>query len=98
MGQEYGVTTGRRRKVNWLNLDKLIEAVEVGGATDLIVNKCDILQKVGVYRLFHNSTLLEFESLEQMKEYVQICLFKASTTLKRVLFSANPETIEGFNP
>ena len=98
LGQEYGVTTGRRRKVNWLNLDKLIEAVEVGGATDLIVNKCDILQKVGVYRLFHNSTLLEFESLEQMKEYIQISLFKSSTLLKRVLFSGNPEILEGFNP
>ena len=98
LGQEYGVTTGRRRKVNWLNLDKLIEAIEVSGATDLIVNKCDILQKVGVYRLFHNSNLIEFESLEQMKEYIQIYLFKSSTLLKRVLFSGNPELIEGFNP
>ena len=98
LGQEYGVTTGRRRKVNWLNLDKLIEAVEVGGATDLIVNKCDILQKVGVYRLFHNSKLIEFENFEQMKEYIQVSLFKSSTILKRVLFSGNPEILEGFNP
>ena len=98
LGQEYGVTTGRRRKVNWLNLDKLIEAIEAGGATDLVVNKCDILQKVGVYRLFHNSKLIEFENFEQMKEYIQVSLFKSSTILKRVLFSGNPEILEGFNP
>lgn len=98
LGQEYGTTTGRRRKVNWLNLDKLIEAVEVGGATDLIVNKCDILQKVGVYRLTHAGKALEFTSLDEMKEYIQVSLFKNSTTLKRVLFSSNPETIEGFSP
>ena len=26
LGKEFGVTTGRKRKVNWLNLDKLVEA------------------------------------------------------------------------
>ena len=38
-GKEYGVTTGRRRKVNWLNINKLIEAIEVGGAVYYSIDK-----------------------------------------------------------
>ena len=42
-GHEYGVTTGRRRKVNWLNLDKLVDSCNLTGTTTLIINKCDII-------------------------------------------------------
>ena len=33
-GIEYGVTTGRGRTVNWLNLDKLIDAINISGTAD----------------------------------------------------------------
>ena len=33
IGQEYGVTTGRKRKVNWLNLDYLCRAIKITGTT-----------------------------------------------------------------
>jgi len=98
LGHEYGVTTGRRRKVNWLNLDKLIEAVEVGGATDLVINKCDILQKVDVYKLFHKSNLVEFSNFEQMKKYILLSISENCGMVSSVYFSGSPETIEGFNP
>ena len=51
LGQEYGVTTGRRRKVNWLNFDLLKKAVDMTGPTQIIVNKVDILEELGIYML-----------------------------------------------
>lgn len=89
VGKEYGTTTGRRRKVNWLNLDKLIEAITVGGATHLVVNKCDILEITGQYRLFHGEALISFQRIEDMKTYIREHVMSAST-LRSVCFSGNP--------
>ena len=89
VGKEYGTTTGRRRKVNWLNLDKLIEAITVGGATHLVVNKCDILEITVHYRLFHMGDLIIFENITDMKAYIrEKCM--SSSTLRSVCFSSNP--------
>jgi len=95
-GKEYGTTTGRRRKVNWLNLDKLFEAVNVGGATHLVINKCDIIDEVGVYKAFFKNQLIEFRSLDEMKKYILLSCSENCAMLKYVYFSGNPETIEGF--
>ncbi len=96
IGQEYGTTTGRRRKVNWLNLDKLIEAIVVGGATHLVINKCDILERVGVYQIFHNGRILKFKSITEMQSYIHnACM--TSSTLKAVHFSRSPEILRSEN-
>ena len=50
LGKEYGVTTGRRRIVNWFNLDMMLEAARISGATDIIFNK-SIHYKLNVYLL-----------------------------------------------
>jgi adenylosuccinate synthase len=43
IGQEYGATTGRPRRVGWLDLVALKYAVEVNGLTGLALTKVDIL-------------------------------------------------------
>ena len=40
---EYGTTTGRARRVGWLDLELLKYAVEVNGLDGLVINKMDIL-------------------------------------------------------
>lgn len=42
-GNEYGATTGRPRRVGWLDLPALTYACKVSGITDLILTKFDIL-------------------------------------------------------
>lgn len=42
-GNEYGATTGRPRRVGWLDLPALNYACKVSGITDLILTKFDIL-------------------------------------------------------
>lgn len=42
-GQEYGTTTGRPRRIGWLDLEAVKFACEVTGATKLAITKLDIL-------------------------------------------------------
>lgn len=42
-GKEYGATTGRPRRIGWLDLPALNYACQKGGITDLILTKFDIL-------------------------------------------------------
>jgi adenylosuccinate synthase len=93
IGQEYGVTTGRRRKVNWLNLDYLCRAIKITGITDLVVSKCDILSSFGKYRLYHHGSLINFESLGDMKSYILSAALECSTLIEGVTFSSSPEGI-----
>ena len=93
IGQEYGVTTGRRRKVNWLNLDYLCNSVRETGTTDLVISKCDILSSFGRYRLYHNERLISFESIDEMKGYIFGAVKSCSTLLDTITFSSSPEGI-----
>ena len=72
--QEYGSTTGRKRLVNWLNLNKLKEAVRISGVTKLIINKCDILENINKYKIITDDTsgpsYIDFIDFSSMKEYI----------------------------
>lgn len=42
-GAEFGATTGRPRRVGWLDLDDLKKHVELGDISDLVITKSDVL-------------------------------------------------------
>ncbi len=44
-GSEVGATTGRNRRCAWLDLPRLKRACDVGGVTELVINKLDVLGK-----------------------------------------------------
>ena len=91
LGQEYGSTTGRKRLVNWLNLNKLKEAVRISGVTKLIINKCDILQKLNKYRLFLNNNLYNTSDFIQMKNMIKNYI--NDTEYCEIVFSGNKSDI-----
>lgn len=70
LGGEYGSTTGRKRLVNWLNLDKLYKAIKLSGCSELIINKYDVLQAIGIFKVIVNGTIIEFDTFNSMKHYV----------------------------
>ena len=45
-GKEYGATTGRPRRIGWLDLVALKYAVRLNGVSELALTKLDILTKV----------------------------------------------------
>ncbi len=51
VGQEYGTTTGRPRRVGWLDLAAVKFACEVGGATQVCITKPDVLSGLGEIKI-----------------------------------------------
>ena len=93
-GEEYGTTTGRMRKVNYLNVNKLIKSIKISGVTDLIVSKVDILEKLSIYKYYYNEKLLCFNNLQDMINGIEEVLNKeCSEYLKEIIYSNNPEKI-----
>ena len=93
VGEEYGVTTGRRRKVNWLDLSKLVEAIELTGTTHLVISKCDVLKTVGVYRIIENGRIQEYKSLSQMMSHIKSTIFNSCPLVLDIRFSSDPSKI-----
>ena len=93
-GEEYGVTTGRKRKTNWLNVDKLITAINKTGTTHIIISKTDILIKVKLFKFYYNNDLKIFDNLEEMTTDLTNILKKNCILLGEISYSNNHETID----
>ena len=91
-GEEFGVTTGRRRKVNWLNLSKLIDSVNLTGATHVVLSKVDVLTLVGAFKLY-DKHLMGFDTFNDMSSYIDIRLRSCCPLLQSLKFSHNPYEI-----
>lgn len=46
LGGEYGTTTGRPRRIGWLNLDEIKENIELTATTELAITHCDTIAKL----------------------------------------------------
>ncbi|NBP92914.1 MAG: chromosome segregation protein SMC [Burkholderiaceae bacterium] len=94
VGQEIGTTTGRRRKVNHMNLDRLIFALNTAGGNKLIISKCDILEQVQIFRLFYHGERRSFVSLDTMKEFITDRVMEECPEVERIYYSYSAETVE----
>lgn len=70
IGKEYGSTTGRRRQINFMNLDYLLEALIINNCNQCIINKMDILREVNTYNLYYNQQLVGFQTLEEFQQFI----------------------------
>ncbi len=86
-GKEFGSTTGRKRQCNYLNLDKLNEALIINQCNMCIMNKIDVLEDLGIFKLYHNNSLLTFNTMTEMKEYID------TNTKVYFIYSSNPYII-----
>ena len=94
VGNEFGTTTGRQRKVNWLNLDKLITATNISGTTHLIISKVDILEQIKVFKLIFNEKIIEFTDIKSMKLFITNEIMKKNNILKKIIYSDSPNNID----
>lgn len=97
LGQEKGVTTGRRRHVNWLRLDYLLKAANVTGTTHLVINKCDILEQLGIFKLFLNENSknpIRFTTMREMQDFIKEKITTYTNINKQnIFFSYSKEQI-----
>ena len=92
VGGEFGATTGRKRKVRWLDLNGVIKAINVNGVTDLIINKADILKEVSVFRYVCDDDLYDVPTLEKFVEDVNGIIYM-NTSVKNIVWSMTPNGI-----
>ena len=93
IGEEYGVTTGRRRKVNWLNLNMLVDSINLSGTTHVVISKCDVIEELSIFRLLYEDGVVRFFNLHAMKEFIQEKIETHCRMVKKIIFSQSPESI-----
>ena len=91
-GQEYGATTGRKRQVNWMNLNFLQKAININGATHVVFNKMDVLENVGQFAVRENSCIKRFIDANHMEGYIRQRLDNVPF-VKSIVFSRSPHEI-----
>lgn len=89
VGQEFGATTGRPRKCNWINLDTLSYAAKVNDITHLIVNKIDILDTVGKYCYIKDGKVCDAGTRLGLVSVIT----KAVSSGVNIIFSDSPHSI-----
>lgn len=94
LGSEFGVTTGRKRKVNWLNLDKLIMAINISGTTHCIISKIDILEQARIFKLYYDNKLETFNTLNDMRNFINDKIKYKCIYVDKIIYSNNVETID----
>tara|TARA_A100001011_G_scaffold388414_1_gene467965 strand:+ start:1885 stop:2880 length:996 start_codon:yes stop_codon:yes gene_type:complete len=92
LGHEFGVTTGRRRKVNWLNLNKLIKAINLTGTTHIVLSKTDVVESAKLFKLHYNEHKV-FNSLTEMTTYISDRISESCPTITKIKFSNSPTSI-----
>ena len=93
VGEEYGATTGRRRQVNWMNMQTLERAIRMNGVTDIVFNKVDVLRTVGKWAVIDKNKVVQFKSESDMEHFIVKRLKQIGLSRNRVHFSESKEDI-----
>lgn len=100
IGNEYGRTTGRPRKIGYLDLSQLTTAIQQTGVTKLFINKCDVLEQANIFKM--RDTLNEilfseigkvvpFASMKEFKEEIEYKIFY-STEVDTIYYGHSPDS------
>ena len=92
VGEEYGATTGRPRQCNWMSWELLEKAININGVTDLIMNKVDVLEKVGKWQMLVDGGEIIFPTSNQMQDWI-FNHGKLLPTINNVSFSGQKDRI-----
>lgn len=93
LGEEYGATTGRRRQVNWMNMQTLERAIRINGVTHVVFNKVDVSRAVGQWAVIDKGRVREFSSETSMQQFIRKRLAGLGIKKSRTFFSESKERI-----
>jgi adenylosuccinate synthase len=93
VGNEYGSTTGRPRQIGWTNLDDVIKAANINGVTHMVVNKVDVLEKVGAFKVIHKGKEVNFVDKDFFKVFFDSAIKRYCPLIREVIFSESMDTI-----
>jgi adenylosuccinate synthase len=87
-GHEFGVTTGRKRQIRFLDVSRLIHSINATGTTHVVINKWDILEKLDACCYFYNTNLFVCDK-ESMFPEVEALIYAYCKDVKKVFYSAS---------
>ena len=94
VGNEFGATTGRKRRVNWLNLNEVTRAMHINGVTNLIINKADVLDEVGEFAVYvDEGNPIRFSNAQVFRQFVDGTLMDHSIRHLDITWSKTPHGI-----
>ena len=94
IAEEYGTTTKRKRKIEWLNIDKLIYAINISGTNIVIFSKIDILDKINTYIYIHNGKYVITHTNEQFVKDINNIIYSECNLVERIIYSDNPVSVD----
>lgn len=63
LGNEYGTTTGRPRRCFWFNFDEISYVMKIVKINEIVLTKCDILEKASEIKAYKNDELVEYSNI-----------------------------------
>ncbi len=93
-GKEYGTTTNRKRKCNWLNLDKLLQSINISGTTDIIISKIDIIKQINIFKLFYDNELKIFKDFNELQTFINEKIKQNCKFVNKIYYSDNVNSIK----
>lgn len=87
--KEVGVTTGRKRQVRYLCVERLIHAIQSTGTTIVVINKWDILDELNIHYFVLKNKIFKFNNSIDMFLSLKNIL-KTHCTNIEVIYSASP--------
>lgn len=89
-GKEFGVTTGRKRAVRYLCLERLINSTKSMGCNIVLINKWDILELTKIFKLVVKDEIMSFSNSITMFNFVENALKHFCPKVKTVIYSDTP--------
>lgn len=94
LGSEYGATTGRLRRVGWLDLPLLKHAISLNGSTAIGLTKLDILdglKEIPVCVAYKNAKEIDMNNLEKVKPVYKVFKGWQGSTRGATLYKELPK-------
>jgi adenylosuccinate synthase len=98
IGNEFGATTGRKRRVRWLSLQETIQAAQINGVTDIIINKLDVLDAISTYGIYDaqlpsGNSHISLLTRDEFINHVEKQLYTHCEHLTNIIWSTSPNNI-----
>jgi adenylosuccinate synthase len=97
VGRELGSTTGRKRRIGWLNIDQLIQSCQVNAYNTLALMKVDVLfglEEISVFLDGKLKKLKGFSSIDDQSFKNLVSLIEHETGVQIRIISYGPDRNE----
>jgi len=98
-GNEYGSTTGRKRRCGWLDLDQIKYSIMVNGISEIFMTKVDVLNGVSEVKILNNGSLKSLSPWvdihdHKMSEYISYIRSQLQIKITAISYGPNKKDLK----